>query len=223
MSKRLIGSDGKLVVGTFGATIDTGTLTVDVWYLVTVVGGSSVLPTNAVVGYLYKADGTEDFTASGDEAKPWTGTDLCDVQSWGLDMSKAEAEVTTMCDNVRVYRAGKTDVTGNLEGVFTIGVTNLVGGFQNQFVTIVKQDDAGTPPADYVISLAAGATVLAKLYVDKTVVTGESEGFYYVPISLTGFSAAAGGEDAQTFTAPFRVAPSASGEAVFAFYEYVNQ
>jgi hypothetical protein len=172
---------------------------------------------------LYKAIGTEDITSSSDEVKLWTGTDMCDVQSWGLDMTKAEADVTTMCDNVKVYRAGKTDITGTLEGVFTMGLTNIVDGFQNQFVTIVKQDNSGVDPADYIISLAEGATVLAKLYVDKTTETGEAEGFYYVPISLTGFSASAGGEDAQTFSAPFRVAPTSSGEAVFAFYEYVNQ
>lgn len=222
MTKRLIGSDGKLVVGQWGTpVVSSESLVAGTWYVITAIDSTaSAFPSGAIVGYMYKADGTETLAAD-DIAEPWEGTSMCDIQSWGLDFTKAEANVTAFCDNVNVYRGGKTDATGSLEGVFTTGLTSIVGGFQNQFVTVVHQDGSLVDPADYTISLAKGATVFAQLYTDDTEVSGESEGFYWVPVSLTGFSASAGGEDAQAFSAPFRIAPDDKAE--FAYYEYVNQ
>lgn len=220
MSKRLIGSDGKLTIGSFGTElIAAATLVADKWYLVTGIDGSaSVFPVGAVVGYMYKAEGGE-VLGTADKAKLWTSTDMCDVQSWGLDFSKDSVDVTTFCDNARKKRAGKTDVTGSCEGVFTTGVTSVDGGFQNQFMTIVRQNPDGVSPADYVVSVAEGETMMVQLYADKNAdSTGEIEAFYWAPIELTGFSASAGGEDAQAFSAPFVIAPST--EAQFAYYEF---
>lgn len=222
MTKRLVGSDGQLVIGVWGTPlVAADTLQAGVWYLVTGIDGTlSVFPTGAMVGYMYKADGTETL-ATDDTAEPWEGTPMCDIQSWTLDFTKAEANVTAFCDNVNVYRSGKTDATGGIEGVFSSGLTSIPGGFQNQFVTVVHQDGSLVDPADYTISIAQGATIFAQLYTDSTEVSGEAEGFYWVPVSLTGFSASAGGEDAQTFSSPFRIAPD--DKAQFAYYEYVNQ
>jgi hypothetical protein len=212
MGKRLIGSDGKLVIGSFGAEITTGDLTEGLWYLVTAVGGTTALPSGATVGFMVK--GTGETLASGDKVKLWTGQDMCDVQSWGLEFAKDSVDVTTFCDNVRTKRAGKTDVTGTCEGVFTTQVTSIEGGFLNQFMDIVRQDDT-----TYKVILAEGSTMLCQLYADKTADDpGEVEAFYLAPIELTGFSASAGGEDAQSFSAPFVIAPS--DDMKFAYYEF---
>lgn len=213
MSKRLVGADGKLTSGSFGTAVIAGAVLADgTWYRVDAIDASTVFPAGVVVGYMFRGDGT--LTLVGDDvASPFEGTDLCDIQSWGLDYTKSESEVTTMCDDQKVYRSGKTDVTGSIEGVMTIGVTDLDNGFQNQFVTIVKQDGS-----TYDFFAAENQEFYVQLYTDKTTAAGEVEAFYFMPITVTGFSASAGGEDAQTFSSPFRVAPSTEGVV---FYEYV--
>ena len=212
MGRRLIGSDGKLTIGTFGPEITTGDLVEGSWYIVTALATASGLPTGATVGYMFKSEG--ETLVSGDKVKLWTGTDMCDVQSWGLEFSKDSVDVTTFCDNVRTKRAGKTDVTGTCEGVFTTEVTSIDGGFLNQFMDIVRQNETA-----YTVKVAEGSTMLCQLYADKTADDpGEVEAFYLAPIELTGFSASAGGEDAQAFSAPFVIAP---GDGLkFAYYEY---
>lgn len=215
MAKRLIGSDGKLVIGSFGTEVTTGTLVAGKWYLVTAVGGTSGLPVGATVGYMLKGDG--ETLGAGDKVKLWTGQDMCDIQSWGLEFAKDSVDVTTFCDTVRTKRGGKTDVNGSCEGVFTTAVTSIDGGFLNQFMDIVRQTPGET--VEYKVTLAEGSTMMVQLYADKTANDPEEiEAFYLAPIELTGFSASAGGEDAQSFSAPFVIAPSA--DFTFAYYEY---
>lgn len=212
MGKRLIGSDGKLVIGQFGPEVTTGDLIEGSWYLVIALGATTGLPAGATEGYMLKGSG--ETLGTGDIVKLWTGTDMCDLQSWSIEFQKDSVDVTTFCDNVRTKRAGKTDVTGSCEGVFTSEVTSIDGGFLNQFMDIVRQTEAA-----YKVTLAEGVTMLCQLYADKTANDpGEVEAFYLAPIELTGFSASAGGEDAQSFSAPFVIAPS--DEVKFAYYEF---
>jgi len=218
MAKRLIGSDGKLSVGVFGELLEpSDTLVIGTWYLVITVGSASKFPSGAAPGYMFKAE-TAEVLATGDSCKAWTSSDMCDVQTWSLEFSKGEVDVTTMCDSSKVYRAAKTDITGSLEGVFTVGVTDSKDGFQNQFVSIVKQDADATEP--YSIDMVGDSTIIAQLFTDKTTQEGEWESFYLVPMTLTGFSASAGGDEAQAFSSGFRVAP-VDGAGI-AFYEYKN-
>lgn len=221
-TKRLIGSYGKLTVGSFGEDLVAAeVLVAGEWYMIVAIDGTaSIFPDGAVTGFMWKASGGETL-ATDDVCRLWTSEDMCDVQSWSMDWASNEVALTTFCDDYNVYAAGKVDITGSLEGVFTTGLTDLAGGFQNQFVDIVKQDDSETTPDDYVVNLAQGATMIAQLYTDKTGVVGEAETFYLVPMSLTGFSASAGGEDAQAFSSPFRVAVVEG--ASMAFYSYTNQ
>lgn len=220
--KRLVGSYGKLTVGAFGPDlVASEALVAGEWYLVKGIDGSaSIFPTGAVVGFMWKASGGE-ILATDDVCQLWTADDMCDIQSFSMDWTSAEVQTTTFCDDYNVYVAGKVDITGTVEGVMTTGLTDGIGGFQSQFVDIVKQDDTQVDPADYVVTPALGSIVLAQLFVDKTTTTGEAEAFYLVPMSLTGFSASAGGEEAQTFSSPFRVAPI-EGTSL-AFYSYINQ
>jgi len=218
MAKRLIGNDGKLTVGSFGALMEASdNLVIGTWYLVISVGTASVFPDGAAAGYMFKS-AAADTLATGDSCKAWTSVDMCDIQSFSLEFSRGEVEVTTMCDSTKVYRAAKTDITGTLEGVFTQGVTDSKDGFQNQFVSIVKQDDSAAEP--YVIDMVGDSIIIAQLYTDKTTTEGEWESFYLVPMTLTGFSASAGGDEAQAFSSGFRVAPTEG--ASIAFYEYKN-
>lgn len=205
MGRRLIGSDGGLYIGSLGAVVSTGDLEKDKIYLVVTVGAASALPTGCTPGFFYIGQG--ETLATGDSVKPWNGSQMCDITTWGLEFSKDMIDVSTFCSTVREKRAGKTDCTGTIEGVFTSEVTSIDGGFLNQFLDIVRQNPDGT--TEYSVSLAQGEIMLVMMYADiKANDPGEIMAFYAAPIELTGFSASAGGEDAQAFSSPFGIAPN---------------
>lgn len=207
---RLIGFDGKLSTAIFGAEVSTGTLSANTFYLVVTVGSSSTLPTGVEEKYVFLADGTEDITSSGDVVKEITFNDKCDITSWGLEFNASEVPVTTLCDDQNKYRAGRTDVTGSMEGNYTIGLTDADGGIANAFVDILRQAGAG---GNVTIDKVDNDTIFAVLYKQKDTDSGETEQFYIAPITVTSFSDTVAGEDAQTFSSSFRIAPS--DEVVF--------
>lgn len=203
---RLIGFYGKLATASLGTEIITGTLTANTWYVVVTVGtGPSTIPTGAEAGYVFQADGTEDITTSGDVVKDMVFSDKCDVQSWSLEFSAAEADVTTLCDDQNKYLAGRTDVTGSMEGVYTIGITDGDGGLANAFIDIVRQ--AG-PGGAVTIDKVDNDPILALLYKQKDTDSGETEQFYVAPATITSFSDSVAGSDSQTFSSSFRIAPN---------------
>ena len=209
MGKRLIGNDGKLTVVDFGTDIAPGSqLVIDKWYQILGVGDPSCFPDNVAVGYLYQSNGME-VLEPGDTCRELKMTDMCDIQNWSLDFSKNEIDVSGFCDANTVYRAGKVDVSGNIDGVMQVDVTDIEGGFMNGFVTIVKQTPGA---AEYEIFPADDKEFYVMLYTDDTTANGTETNFYFCPVILTGFSASAStGDNPQTFASPFRVAPSLNG------------
>ena len=195
---RLIGDYGKLATGTLGVE-ETTTFADGTYYIISGVDASSALNGTPEVGYLYRGGGE---TLVGDDAGyPLTFTDKCDLQNWSLEFAKGEVDVTTLCDDQKVYKASKTDVTGSLEGVNTIGVTDADGGFQNNFIDIVKQSSS-----TYVINKIDDGLIYAFLYTQESTASGETESLYVAPIEITGFSQGASvGDEAQTFSTPFRL------------------
>jgi len=216
MEKRLVGSDGSLWAGQFGENLIVGeVLEANRSYkIVAIDETASVFPTGAAVGYLYDAAGLEELAAD-DVCQLFDGVQACDLQAWSLDFSKAEVDTTVLCDTNKVYRASKyDDITGNLEGIMTSGITDKAGSLLNQFATIVEQD--GT---DMVISPKDGDEIYAQLYTDVSEASGETTGYYFLPVVLTGFSASAGGDEAQTFSSPFRAGASDVG---IVYYKIAN-
>ncbi|RLD22218.1 MAG: hypothetical protein DRI69_01900 [Bacteroidetes bacterium] len=216
MDKRLIGSDGSLWAGQFGPNlIAAEILEANRSYkIVAIDETASIFPIGAEVGYLYDAAGAEELAAD-DICQLFEGDQLCDLQSWSLDFSKAESDVTVMCDNYKVYRASKyDDITGGLEGIMTSGITDRDGRLMNQFVTIVEQ-----AAGEMNIFPKEGYDIYVQLYTDISEAPGETTGYYFLPIVLTGFSASAGGDDAQSFSSPFRAAPSDVG---IVYYKIAN-
>lgn len=204
---RLIGNYGKFTKGELGADVTTGSLTANTLYVVKAIGTTSVLPSAVEVGYVFYADGTEDLTGSGgDTVAAFTTTDLCDIQSWSLEFTKDETEVTTFCDDQKKYLAGRSDATGSAEGVYTIGKTDIDGGFANTVVDIVRQAGAGGTVS---IDKIDDSNIYALLYAQEDQSSGESETFWLAPISITSFNAGATGSDAQNFSSSFRIAPDA--------------
>ena len=213
----LIGDYGKFVDVTLGAEVSSGTtLTADTWYLVTGIDDSaSALPAGAEVGYLVRAAGTETL-ATGDTAKPLTLVNKCDIQNWNLQFTKDEIEVTTLCDDQKKYLGGKSDVTGSSTGVFKIGTTDGDDGLQNAFADIVQA--SGT----YAVNKLNDEIKYALLVTQKDDTVGETEQFYFCPISFTSFSQGATIGEGQTFEAAFRIAPDETNGVKLAYYSYTH-
>jgi len=229
--ERLVGSDGELVTVTFGTAL-VGDATDDLddlvgggvgsgegWYRVAKISdGTSALPSGLVVGDLFWDDGTlvlaDASSTDADEVEPLVTTQQCDVTSFSIDVSRNEIDVTTLCDNVMKYRGGKIDMTGSLEGITTLGVTDNAGWIMNNFIRVIKQASAGTVTVNAIDD--DDIYIQGKLQKDTS--SGESEAFIFAKITVLGTSLGASGDDAQSFSGNFRIAPGGAGDAEPTFY-----
>lgn len=221
MSKRLVGSDGELLTVTFGAALTgDGTSTLDElaggasgsgagegWYRIdSISDGTTAFPAALAANDLWWDDGTtvlDAGTSSDDVVSPLVENRQCDVTSFSLDVSRAEIDVTTLCDEVKRYRGGKVDMTGSMEGITTTDVTDADGWVLNNFLRIISQAAAGTVTVNEIDD----ADIYIKGRLDKTETSGEKETFLWARVNILGTSLGASGEDAQSFTGSFRVAP----------------
>lgn len=200
----LVGFYGKLAQAAT-SEVSTGTLESGVKYIVKTIGGSSALPAGVEVKKSFVSDGTEDISASGDVVIKLTETDKCDISEWSIDLSKAEIDVSTLCDEISKYLTGRPDLSGSLTGIYKIGTTDVADGILNAFIDIVSQ--AGNGGAVTVNQQGDGQLVLM-LYKQKDTTSGETEQVYIAPVSLTTYNDTVSGADAQGFTSGFRIAPS---------------
>ena len=215
MRTRLTGLYGDMTKGSLGSEVTTGTLVDGTLYLTTAVGETSALPTGTEVGYVFRADGTEDITSSGDKVVPITLSKACDVQTWSIEASSAEINVTTACDTNNTYLPGRTDISGSAEGVYTIGATDVDGGFANSFFDIVRQEGDG---GEVTIDKIDSDPIIGIFYKQKDQSVGETEQFYIAPITQLTFSDGSGGDDASTFSLNFRIAPSTETGLLFQLF-----
>lgn len=153
--QKLIGNDGTIfdvVQGVEASGDGVAALTAG-YYLITAVGdptsgwpGTSGASGAAQVGVgrvLEVRDGDTDIIPeSGDSYVPLTLTELCDIGSWDLAFSSDEVEITSFCDDIKKYRAGKDDATGTVNGIYTMGTTDKTDGLAiaRGFIDIVNQD-----------------------------------------------------------------------------------
>ncbi len=147
--QKLVGDDGFLQAVEFGAEVAGDGLTaLPVGaYLITKIAAVSAFPAPVSGGDAAAAGdvivietGNTITPATDDNVVTLTLTDKCDVSDFTMEFSKEEIEVTTLCDDVKKYRAGKADMTGTVNGVFTVGVTDDKDGPLRQFIRVVFQD-----------------------------------------------------------------------------------
>jgi hypothetical protein len=145
---KLTGNDALVQRATFDTVIngDAATPLAAGIYLILSVASPSGFPPNTTgdaieAGKFLLVDvGTTIVPLVGDNVLSLTLSDLCDISDFAMEFTKPEIDVTTQCDLVRVYRTGKPDMSGTMNGIFTVGVSDDVDGFLRQFIDIVKQD-----------------------------------------------------------------------------------
>ena len=207
MAKQVVIGDYGKVARVVQTEISTGTLVDGTKYVVKEVGGTSALPTGAEVGYVFVSDGTEDISASGDVVYELAETDACDISGWSLDFSRSEIDSTTLCDDVRKYVGGMTDITGNISGIYKMGITDLDGGWANKFVDVVSQaDNGGTVTVDRIDNSA----IVLILYLNDDTATGETETFYVAPVTLISFSSGVSVGENSPFESSLRISPDST-------------
>lgn len=198
--KRLKGRDGEVYAITKDTPLEgteEGTaLTAGTYYIVSKVAATgSGLPEGIVPGYVIK--GAAAITVkTGDEVVPLSLTKKCDIQSFSVEYSADEIDVTTLCDDQRTYLAGFTEATGSLEGVTTLNVSEYL---MNKFIPIVEQTGDTIE-----VSEIDGENLILRLVLNKK---GSEIMSYFTPATITSFNIGAGVDDAQTYTANFRNTP----------------
>jgi hypothetical protein len=206
--QKFIGDDGYLEYAEEGATVigDGATALPVGTYIVTKVAAASTLP-GAVsgglptsVGDILKIEGTTSITpAVGDNLVTLILTAQCDVKDWRMQFTKAEVNTSTICDNVETYRAGKSDMQGNINGVYTVGTTDAIDGPLQRFIDLAKQDS----DVSFDRFVKDGKIMLGFFYLNNDVNIADKE---YVVAAIELFGASAGGEqgNASTFESGFR-------------------
>lgn len=206
---KLVGDDAYLKKVAFGSEIagDNSTpLPAPGVYMVTKVAVSSNFPATALGGTGI-APGDILILATGDSLVPNINdnvvtlnlTDQCDVQNWGMEFSRNEIDVTTVCDIINVYRAGKSDMTGTISGIFVVGTSDAIDGKFRKFMDIAKQDEVSSfdrfPQEDEI--------GLGFFYMNHDPNIAD---IMYIVAPYQIYGSAAGGEigSAQTFSTSFR-------------------
>lgn len=208
-TKRLSDLDGQLAKATLGTQIDgdDSTPLTDGFYIADVVlATGSGLPTGIAQGYTFYASTASATTpATGESVTPITFTAFCFVQNATIEFSKDELESTTLCDDVKTYLVGRSDITGSFDGVTTIGDASNSGTAEitQKFIdTVTQTADLSTAT---ITEIDNGAIYL-QLDVNKESTVGENTAFYLLPALLISYSAGVTQGSVQTINSGFRIA-----------------
>lgn len=209
--KRLTGKDGKVYLASKGAEVTgngTTKLTKGEFYIPTVIAStSSGFPAGAKVGVVLVGDGTS-APASTEKYIPLTNTPQCDITSASVDFSKSEIDITTLCDDIMKYAAGMSELQGSLEGITTLGKSEA---FIAKFVDVQKQSSTGA-----IISTAQNDDeIIVALELNKADSSDADLAYFFAPAVLTSFNLGATINEAQTFTADFRISQDNALKAAF--------
>lgn len=147
--QRFVGNDARVAKATFGSTPIVGdgiVLLPEGIYMVLAVGGTTAFPSPAGLGdvmekgYIWTEDAGTFVPAVGDILIDLTLTDLCDISSFTMPFTKEQIDVSTLCDLIKKYRQGRSDMQGSITGIFTAGISDASDGFLRQFIDVVRQD-----------------------------------------------------------------------------------
>lgn len=209
--KRLTGKDGKIFLATKSAVITgdgTTTLTKGNFYVpLNILSSSSGFPTGVTKGVVFVGDGTSKPKAT-ETYISLTQTPQCDVTSASVEFSKADIDITTLCDDIMKYATGMTEASGTLEGITTLGKSEP---FIAKFVNVQVQASTGVATTTAVND----DIVIVVLELNKSDATDADVAYFYAPAVITSFNLGATINEAQAYTANFRIAQDNELKAAF--------
>ena len=209
--KRLTGKDGKVFLATKSAVVtgDGSTaLTKGSFYVpLNILSSGSGFPTGVTKGVAFVGDGTSKPKAT-ETYISLTNAPQCDVTSASVEFSKSDIDITTLCDDIMKYATGMTEATGTLEGITTLGKSE---NFIAKFVNVQVQSSTGAATA----TAQNDDIVIVALELNKKDSTAADVAYFFAPAVITSFNLGATINEAQTYTADFRIAQDNEIQAAF--------
>lgn len=198
--KRVGGSKNYLYLGTRGAEVTTGALTIGTWYKVTAIASSaSALPATAMVGDVFKCNAALTL-GTGDKVIPFTLEKLAFVTNVPNSSSKEKFENTTQVDDVKSYIEGdKAEKSGTINGYFIVE-DDTVKKIQKRFNRVV--DYSGST-----ITFSATEVGVMDFFLgrNETTIVGDVECFEYMPSIVESLEMEKPMEGPQTFNFGYTV------------------
>jgi len=200
---RLIGADGTLYKGTLATeATSSGAMVAGALYKIATTSGTGVFPSGFEVDDYFIGDDTKELSV-GNSAYLVTSDEAADVSSFSLEFSADEVEVTVLSDDVKKYRRGKTDLTGNISGINFVSEMEKAGSFLNRFVRTVTTTSGWTGAS---MNLVDGQTLVGVFYLQKDQDTaGETTAILVAEVETLGYSAGATVADAQNWESGIRI------------------
>ena len=197
---RLIGADATLYTFTFGSTLNTGTMASGSWYKIASISGAVTFPAGYAVGNLYLGNG--QALNAGNTAALGTSVVVADASSFEIAFIRDETEVTVLTDDVKKYRAGKSDLSGTINGINFISEMQKPGSIANRFFKIVNAT-AGNVST---LTAVEGGALYGQFFIqDDTATVGETHAFLFGQIELFGYNLGAAVADAQSWSSGLRM------------------
>lgn len=221
--KKLIGEDAELYSATLG-TAEDGDDVKDFdtlvgggvgsgagwWRIVVKLSAASGFPLALAAGDWFYDDGATVIMATGESAQQATLTELCEISAYTVSATKAEIDVTTLCDIIKASRAGKAEMTGSFEGVRIVGGTAAQIAARNaiisQLVTVIEDDGLATIATSWTKTEPSDTLLWFFAYLHATATVTDVENLLILPIRLTSFEEAGVTiDDKQIFNGAFKV------------------
>lgn len=207
---RLVGDDVESYDVAFGAEVlgdGIAALAVGTYLIIKVAGSSGFPPATtgtapAVGDVIEVVSGVTITPNTDDDVVTLTLTRDCDTTSFAMNFSKDQIEITTVCDLIKKYRAGKADMDGTIEGIFQVGTTDKIDGRLQEFIPIARQD--GSTSFD---RYAQAEKIRLGIFVTNKNSTLADVMRIIAPYQTYGLDLGGAIGEAQTFSAPFKFAP----------------
>lgn len=200
--KRLTGKDGKVFLASKSAVVtgDGSTvLTKGNFYVpLTILSTGSGFPAGVTKGVVFVGDGVSTPEAT-ETYISLTNAPQCDVTSASVEFTKSDIDITTLCDDIMKYATGMTEANGTLEGITTLGKSEP---FIAKFVTVQTQSSTGA----ITTTAQNDDVVVVVLELNKSDSSDADVAYFFAPAVITSFNLGATINEAQTYTADFRIA-----------------
>ena len=200
---RLVGADATLYKGTIpSAATTSGSMIEGGIYKIATISGTTVFPAGFEVGDYFLGDSTKTLTA-GNSAYLIAAEEAADVTEFSIEFSADEIEVTTLPDDVKKYRRGKTDLSGSISGINFVSEMKKAGSIANRFLrTVTVTSGYGTAT----MNLVDGDQLVGVFYLQKdSTSVNETTAILVAEIELFGYNLGASVGDAQNWESGLRV------------------
>lgn len=200
---RLVGADASFFKATVASTATTsGNMVAGSFYKIATVSGTTVFPSGYAAGDIFLGDSAKTLSST-NSAYLLTSAEAFDVNSFNIEYSADEIEVTTLSDQIKKYRKGKSDMSGTVEGINFISEMSKVGSFLNRFM---RTASATATNVVATLNPVVSSDIFGVFYLqDDGTTTGETQAFMVAQVEFYGYSLGAAVGDAQSFSSGIRL------------------